>query len=224
MKKAIASLIVVAAAVAVSAGQARQRARPAAEGKADLASQISYQQPKPDGMKSCACNELERRLTGLRALVALRGSDTFSKRFSEKSAKLGKVEAEMKAGIGAGKSSLNRAEQKPYPEQEDICGQGAGKLESAWAEWQPFLADNGLDRDYFTGVKASNRGIPDEGDLQPNPQGRVCEKGQFWTADRAMWAINGREGICTQHQFKLHEILAGEKGSPGHRCFDYKFK
>ncbi len=224
MKKAISSLIVVAAAVSVSAGQARQRSRPAAEGKLDLASQISYKQPKPDGMKSCACNELERRLTGLRTLVALRGNDAFARRFSEQSARLGRVEADLKAGIEASTGFLGRAEQKPYPEQEDSCGQGAGKVEAIWAAWQPFLADNGLDSDYYTGVKASHRGIPDEGDLQPNPQGRVCEKGQFWTADRALWAINGREGICTQHKFKLHEILSGEKGSPGHRCFDYKFK
>ena len=71
---------------------------------------------------------------------------------------------------------------------------------------------------------ALHEGVPNEGDLESNPRGRVCGKGQYWDEDRAWWAINGREGICEQQKYKVIQRLAGQQGTPGHRCFRYELK
>ncbi len=94
----------------------------------------------------------------------------------------------------------------------------------AWETWQPFLAQQGLDSDHYSGVKTRNSAVPNEGDTEPSDHGRVCNKGQYWDEDRAYWSINGREGICEQKSFEVREVIKGSKEEVGHRCLEYKAK
>jgi hypothetical protein len=81
-----------------------------------------------------------------------------------------------------------------------------------------------MDSDFYTGVKAKNPDIPNEGDENKNDEGRYCNSGQWWTEDRAWFAINGREGICKQDQYRISQLLNAAEGERGHRCFEYKLK
>ena len=81
-----------------------------------------------------------------------------------------------------------------------------------------------MDSDYYSGVKAQNPEVPNEGDTEPNDRGRACNRGQYWDEDRAYWSINGREGICEQKSFDVHVVIKGSKAERGHRCFEYKLR
>jgi len=224
MKKAILILAAFSTAVSVFAGQARGRARPATAENVDLAKQIQYKQPKPDGTLSCNCHDVQRRLAGMQALFDVAKLDSFPRAFAEEAAELKGSRAELESQVGSAADLLDHARGKSYSDQERICGEAVGKLAAGWVTWQPFLGQHKLDSEYYRGVKARNPAVPDEGDLEANPRGRICGKGQYWDEDRAWWAINGREGICEQQKFKVVQRLAGQQGDPGHRCFRYELK
>jgi hypothetical protein len=208
--------------------QARRRVlkQPGAQSqtKVDLKAAINYKTPRPDGKRSCNCNELERRLIGLRTLLKVAATDAFSQGFPSESQELSSGRAAIQSQVDGGSTVLDGASGKSYADQERLCGEGLGKLQAGWSRWQPFLGQNGLDSDYYRHAKASNPGVPDEGDLSAGPKGRVCDRGQWWTEDRALWAINGREGICKQQSYEVKQILAGKPGDSGHRCFKYELR
>ena len=224
MRNLLLSLVVVSMAAPAAAGQAQRRGRAATRGTVDLAKEIGYEQPKPDGTLSCACHELQRRVAGMRALFEAAKLDSFAESFATEAGALSSAKAELESQVGAAATLLNNAGGKSYADQERICGDGVGKVNAAWAKWQPFLDRNKLDSEYYRGVKAQNPAVPNEGDQEPGPKGRVCDKGQYWDEDRAWWAINGREGICSQESYRVKQLLAGKPGDPGHRCFVYELK
>jgi hypothetical protein len=227
MKELIFCSVVVLAAVPPLAGQARERARerarvqPVQAATDDLAKAAGYTTPKPDGSLSCSCNVLLRMTTGLQAVV--RASDTGVLPAAQ--AQQAKAQrAELASQISGAESHLKEARGKGYMQQEDLCGRGAGLLGTAWQSWQPFLAQSGMDSDFYTDVKAKNPDIPNEGDEARNDGGRHCRSGQWWTEDRAWFAINGREGVCKQEQYRISQLLNGAQGDRGYRCFEYKLK
>jgi hypothetical protein len=202
--------------------QGTSTSAPAAQ--VDLKAAVGYTTPRPDGRRSCTCNELERRLHGLRVLLKLGGVEAFAQGFPTESQQLSQARATVQSQLDAGSTVLDGASGKSYAQQEHLCGEGLAKVEGAWSQWQPFLGQHQLDSDYYRGVRAANPGVPEEGDLTANASGRVCTKGSWWNEDRALWAINGREGICKQESYRAKEILRGQKGDPGHRCFGYELK
>jgi hypothetical protein len=224
MKKAILILFVVGVAVSALAGQARRRAQPVAAESVDLAKEIRYKQPKPDGTLSCTCHELQRRLAGMQALFEVGALDSFATSFAKEAGELKGSKAELESQVRSAARLLDNARGKSYADQERMCGEAVGKLGAGWTRWQPFLGQNKLDSDYYQGVKAANPAVPNDGDLEPNSRGRLCDKGQYWEEDRAWWAINGREGICEQQRYKVIQRLAGQQGDRGHRCFEYQLK
>ena len=218
----IAALLLLAMAATVSP-QARKRGPHVAGTKTDLKQAVNYEAPKPDGARSCTCNELARRIHGLEMMMAASKLPTFAQSYSAEAGKLDA--ADVQKQIQDGQRYYDQAKGDGYTDQEELCGRGAGALGGAWEAWQPFLAQNGMDADHYTGVKAQNPAVPNEGDTEANDRGRVCNRGQYWDEDRAYWSINGREGICEQKNFDVHVIIKGhEDKARGHRCYEYKLK
>ena len=217
----IAALLLLATAATVSP-QARKRGPHIAGTKVDLAEALSYETPKPDGARSWTCNELARRIHGLEMMVAASKLPTFAQSYSTEAGKLDVADVQKQTRDG--KRYYDQARGDGYLDQEELCGQGAGALGGAWEAWQPFLARQGLDADHYSGFKARNPEVLNEGDTEANDRGRVCNRGQYWDEDRAYWSINGREGICEQKNFEVHVVIKGSKSERGHRCFEYKLK
>jgi len=221
MKKLILLSIVSLAAVPPLAAQARARVPRATGFQANLASAAGYQTPKPDGSLSCSCNVLLRMTTGLQAIVKASQAGALPAPQAQQAAA---QVSQLSSQLSQADSHLKEARGKGWAQQEDLCGRGAGVLGGAWQSWQPFLAQNGMDSDFYTGVKAKNPDIPNEGDENKNDKGRFCNSGQWWTEDRALFAINGREGVCKQDQYRISQLLNAAEGERGHRCFEYKLK
>ena len=76
----IAALLLLAMAATVSP-QARNRGPHIAGTKFDLKEAVSYETPKPDGARSCTCNELARRIHGLQMMVAASELPTFAQSY-----------------------------------------------------------------------------------------------------------------------------------------------
>jgi len=224
MRQALWSIVGMALAASVATGQTARKPAPSARAQVSLAAEVAYQTPRADGARSCTCNELTRRLAGLRALVALASREVFARAYPTQARDLSRLRSELEIGIESAANSLEGSQGKAYADQERTCGQAVDALNRPWSQWQPFLAENGLDSDHYRGVKARNPAVPEEGDLDPDRTGRSCKQGQYWTEDRALWAINGREGVCAQERFEVRQVLAVEKGKPGHRCFEYELR
>jgi hypothetical protein len=224
----VATIVVCGVAAASLEAQVRRTRVPQGTAtsapQVDLKAAVGYTTPRPDGTRSCTCNELERRLHGLRTLLKLGGIDAFNQGFPNESRELSQGRTAVQSSLETGATTLDGASGKSYADQERLCGEGLAKVEGVWSRWQAFLGQNQLDSDYYRGVKAQNPGVPTEGDLSANPKGKVCDRGQWWEEDRALWAINGREGICKQESYRIQQLLSGQPGDPGHRCFKYELK
>lgn len=218
MKKAILGLTALCVAVSVPAF-AQARARAGAKPAVDLAKAISYETPKANGALSCSCNELERRVSGLKALGAVARLSSFAADFPDQ-AKSYDQDA-VGTAVASAEAALERAGGQGYNEQEATCGAAISGTNAQWSTAQAFLAQHGLDKDYYRNVKAQNVAVPNEGDLS-GEGGRTCAEGSWSTESRALFAINGREGVCKQSGFKVSQILRGDKDTPGFRCFEYK--
>lgn len=223
MKKLIVFGVVALTAAPLLAGQVRRRGAAAqgAAARANVAQAAGYTTPKPDGSLSCSCNVLLRMTTGLQAVVKASEANALP---APQAQQAQSQRAQLSSQISQAESHLKEARGKGWEQQEDLCGRGAGVLGTAWQNWQPFLAQNGMDSDFYTGVKAKNPDIPNEGDETKNDRGRFCNSGQWWTEDRAWFAINGREGVCTQDRYRISQLLNAAEGERGHRCFEYKLK
>jgi hypothetical protein len=149
---------------------------------------------------------------------------SFAQRFPTESQKLTSSQGAVNGALGAGRAHLEEAKGKSWANQERLCNEGIGKTNAAWGEWQAFLSQQGIDSEYYRGAKVDHPTIPTEGDLSDNGSGRVCMRGQWWEEDRALWAINAREGICQQDRYTIKQVLRGAKGDPGYRCFEYALK
>ncbi len=229
MRRAVFGVVILLTSVSMAAGQARRKTpRQAKQPKqpvVNLRTEIGYKAPKADVLRSCSCNELERRIGGLRTLLKVSGRGSFAAGYPQEAQALTGARSGLDSAVGSASRVLDDAAGKGYLEQERICGEGITALNRPWSTWQPFLAENDLDSDYYRNVKMAHPTISADGDLEPQPgKGRVCRKGQWWTQDRALWAISSREGICAQESYKVHEVRAPKKGQPGHRCFDYRLK
>jgi len=217
MKKAIlglTALCVAASAPTFAQARARRGGKPA-----DLAKAINYSAPKANGALSCSCNELERRIFGLKAMVKVGETSSFAADFPDQ-AKSYDADA-VGSAVDSAETALDRAKGQDYNEQEATCGQAISGTNAQWSKVQGFLAQNGLDKDYYKNVKAQNVAVPNEGDLS-GEGGRTCAEGSWSTESRALFAINGREGICKQSGYKVSQILRGDKDTPGFRCYEYK--
>lgn len=223
MKKLLLTLSALTLAAPGIHAQARARTT-ATTGGTTLSQEISYQTPRPDAALSCQCNELQRRLSGLGALGAIGNVGSFARRFPAESQRLRASQTALDAVLGESRAQLDEAKGKSWADQERLCSTGVGQTNAVWGEWQSFLAQQGIDSEYYRGVKADHPTIPSEGDLADNGNGRVCKRGQWWEEDRALWAISSREGICAQERYQIKQLLRGSKGDPGHRCFEYELK
>jgi Zn/Cd-binding protein ZinT len=224
MNKMTLCAAVVLTAAPLLAGQARERVRVpgrAQAASANVAQDAGYTAPKPDGSLSCSCNVLLRMTTGLQAVVKAADAGALPAAQAQQAQA---QRAALTSQLSQAESHLKEARGKGYMQQEDLCGRGAGALSASWQSWQPILAQHAMDSDFYTGVKAKSPDIPNEGDENANDQGRHCNSGQWWTEDRAWFAINGREGVCKQDQYRISQLLNAAAGERGHRCFEYKLK
>jgi hypothetical protein len=225
MKSLALTAILTLAIVPTTQAQSRRRgAQPAPENDVNLAKLAHVQAPQPDGALSCQCHQLVRVITGLRALGSVADEQAFARAYPREQKALVGKRSQLDGAVEGAERALGSARGKGYLEQETLCQGAANALNSYWKEWQPFLAQTELDRDYFDGVKVSNPAVPDHGDENPDHRGRHCKSGQWWEEDRALWAITGREGICEQEHYRIEQVLKGQKGERGYRCYEYKLK
>lgn len=226
-KIAVTAALALVAVSTLDAQSRRRNAEPPAAGGARAASLTElagFEAPSPDATLSCLCNELERVVTGLRALTRASRQPAFATAFPAESRRLQGTRDALQTAIEGAERELEQARGKGYLEQEKRCGAAADAIGDRWREWQPFLGENGVDSDYYRGVKASNPEVPDSGDEEKDHRGRHCRPGQWWEEDRALWAISGREGICEQRHYRIEQVLKGEKGDLGYRCYEYELK
>jgi len=228
MRKLAVTAAVVLTATSILQAQSRRRnpEPPAATGRNAVALKdlAGFESPSPDGALSCLCNELTRVVTGLSALTRAADQAAFASSFPAEQRTLQQERAALDEALEGAERELKNARGKSYLEQERLCGAAADRIGAHWGEWQPFLGANGVDSDYFDGKKVSNPDVPDDGDEAKDHRGRHCRPGQWWEEDRALWAINGREGICRQKHYRIEQVLKGEKGDLGYRCYEYKLK
>jgi hypothetical protein len=229
MRKIAVATALAALTVSTLEGQSRRRDRERPEASAggnaaSVAQLAGFEAPAPDGALSCLCNELTRVVTGLRALTRAADQAAFASAFSSEHRTLQQQRTAVDAALETAERELRNARGKGYLEQEKLCGSANDRIGSHWRDWQPFLGANGVDGDYFDGKKVGNPDVPDHGDEAADQRGRHCRPGQWWEEDRALWAINGREGICRQQHYRIEQVLKGEKGDVGHRCYEYKLK
>ncbi|MCC6277670.1 MAG: hypothetical protein IT289_07130 [Oligoflexia bacterium] len=152
------------------------------------------------GVKHCNCVELERRVGGLESVL--------------RRANIGSYEREVvRKDIASAVSFLRQVD--PYytsdNEQARLCSLGAQACDSSWRRWQPWLAQNGMDKETY----CDDYGPGDGGGYQvPNEGDRGCPRVQWKTEERARKGLRQREG----HQGRRYEVFYDRYSS----CYGYR--
>lgn len=184
------------------------RPAPAPASYEEMFQQFYIPQPyfSANGDVSCACNELERRVNGLRIVLNAYNSNGISE------AQFPALR-QVSGAIQDGERTIRGATPKAYLSQQEMCGRGSMSVDSAWQKWQPQLGSRGLDQDYYTGARVARSGAPVNGDPE-------CPSGYFTERrDGMYWGLAANVGICALEQgfgeIKFwHNKRAQEDGMP----------
>lgn len=87
------------------------------------------------GEQACSCNELERRISGLRYVLSY--------------ARLDHREAQnISSEVDYGMRQLSNSRYQSVDQQESTCSIGNQGVDRSWVRWQPWVARQGADHDY----------------------------------------------------------------------------
>jgi hypothetical protein len=138
--------------------------------------------------KDCNCVELERRVNGLQTVIStVRFKNNYEREVVRKD--LQDAQSYLR------QVDYNRTKET---EQERLCSLGAQACDNSWAKWQPWLAQNGYDRQLYCNDDKRGRDSDDRGrdrDQTVTRDGdRGCPSAQWKSQERAQDGLELNEG------------------------------